>query len=79
MKCVRERIPVWDEYRMTPGGKPNSGTVKPKRGAFPTPKEEIERAPRYIPGKDEEDNRQGTGSPAREKNKERDHKPKDRE
>ncbi|ATQ78253.1 hypothetical protein CR152_29900 [Massilia violaceinigra] len=27
-----------------------SDTARPKRGAIPTPKAEIERAPRYVPG-----------------------------
>ncbi len=33
--------------------------LKPKRGAFPTPKSEIEKAKPYIPETDEEDDQEG--------------------
>ena len=37
-----------------PGGPP-SERRGPKRGAFPTPKSEIEKAKRYVPDVDEDD------------------------
>jgi hypothetical protein len=33
--------------------------LKPKRGAFPTPKSDIEKAEPYIPETDEEGNKEG--------------------
>jgi hypothetical protein len=36
---------------------------RPKRGAFPTPKSEIEKAKPYIPDADEEDEPEGKSDP----------------
>jgi hypothetical protein len=48
MRKNRKRKPIKPDKK--PGGLPTGNDLSPpKRGAFPTPKEEIDRATPYIP------------------------------
>lgn len=54
--------PLPDERELRPP-KPND-RPSPKRGAFPTPKSEIDKAKPFIPEKDEESDGPNDSSPA---------------
>jgi hypothetical protein len=62
---------------MKPVRKTNTGVLTPKRGAIPTPKEEIDRATPYVPEEDQTDSRAGKASRTSEDDKNQSKKHKD--